>query len=132
VTDAKDPRGRPHKEPSDDEKLIDELIFRQYLDEVHLLMDFVSGRADRSLAALTMPNPTAPGETMSSGTIVGAISEMRYPPGEDSAVNARNAAIFNEARIAPCLQDQPDLIAPDGVQPPGQQFDLVYNSAGFG
>jgi hypothetical protein len=48
VTDAKEPSGRPHEEPSDDEKLIDELIFRQYLDEVHLLMDFVSGRADRS------------------------------------------------------------------------------------
>jgi hypothetical protein len=98
VTDAKDPSGRPHEEPSDDEKLIDELIFRQYLDEVHLLMDFVSGRADRSLTALTMPNPTAPGETMSSGAIVEAISEMRYPPGEDSAVNARNAAILLMAK----------------------------------
>ena len=54
-------------EPTDDRKLIDELIFRQYLDEVHLLMDFVSGRADRSLAMLTMPNPAAPGETMTSG-----------------------------------------------------------------
>jgi hypothetical protein len=32
-------------------------------------MDFVSGRADRSLAMLTMPNPAAPGETMTSGAI---------------------------------------------------------------
>ena len=81
-------------EPTDDSKLIDELIFRQYLDEVHLLMDFVSGRADRSLAMLTMPNPAAPGETMTSGAIVKAISEMRYPPGPNSAVNAENAAIL--------------------------------------
>ena len=35
---------------------------------------------------------------MSSGTIVGAISEMRYPPGENSAVNARNAAILLMAK----------------------------------
>jgi hypothetical protein len=44
-------------------------------------MDFVSGRADRSLAMLTMPHPAAPGETMTSGAIAKAISEMRYPPG---------------------------------------------------
>ena len=84
---------RPDK-PTDDRKLIDELIFRQYLDEVHLLMDFVSRRADRSLTLLTMPNPAAPGETMTSGAIVKAISEMRYPPGPNSAVNAENAAIL--------------------------------------
>jgi hypothetical protein len=86
------------EEPTDDRKLIDELIFRQYLDEVHLLMDFVSGRADRSLATLTMPNPAAPGETMTSGAIVKAISEMRYPPGPNSAVNAENAAILLMAK----------------------------------
>ncbi len=85
-------------EPTDDRKLIDELIFRQYLDEVHLLMDFVSGRADRSLTLLTMPNPAAPGETMTSGAIVKAISEMRYPPGPNSAVNAENAAILLMAK----------------------------------
>jgi hypothetical protein len=86
------------EEPSDDEKLIDELIFRQYLDEVHLLMDFVSGRSDRSLTSLAMPNPTTPGDTMTSGAIVQAISEMRYPPGADSAINARNAAILLMAK----------------------------------
>ena len=85
-------------EPTDDRKLIDELIFRQYLDEVHLLMDFVSRRADRSLTLLTMPNPAAPGETMTSGAIVKAISEMRYPPGPNSAVNAENAAILLMAK----------------------------------
>ena len=42
VDHARDAR---QDEPTDDSKLIDELIFRQYLDEVHLLMDFVSGRA---------------------------------------------------------------------------------------
>jgi hypothetical protein len=73
------------EESTDDRKLIDELIFRQYLDEVHLLMDFVSGRADCSLTTLTMPNPSAPGESMTAGAIVKAISEMRYPPGPDTA-----------------------------------------------
>jgi hypothetical protein len=90
--------GEQPAEDGDDKRLIEELIFRQYLDEVHLLIDFVSGRADRSLATLTMPNPTAPSETMNSGAIVQAISEMRYPPGADSAVNARNAAILLMAK----------------------------------
>lgn len=90
-------RARP-EEPTDDQRLIDELIFRQYLDEVHLLMDFVSGRADRSLATLTMPNPAAPDQMMTSGAIVKAISEMRYPPGPNTAVNAENAAILLMAK----------------------------------
>lgn len=90
------------KEPEkagDDKHLIEELIFKQDLNEVHLLIDFVSGRADRSLTTLTMPNPSKPGETMTSGQIVEAISKMRYPPPEETPViNAQNAAILLMAK----------------------------------
>jgi hypothetical protein len=65
---------------------------------VHLLIDFVSGRADRSLGVLTMLDPAAPGEMMSSGEIIRAISEMRYRSSPDSTVNARNAAILLMAK----------------------------------
>jgi hypothetical protein len=82
------------EQPGNDAKLIDELIFRQYLDEVHLLMDFVSGRGDRPLTTLAIPHPSVPGEIMTSGAIAQAVSEMRYPPGPDSAANAQNAAIL--------------------------------------
>ena len=41
-----------------DEQLLNELIFRQDLNEVHILIDFLSGRNNRSLQSLSMPNPT--------------------------------------------------------------------------
>lgn len=47
-------RGRRGK----DEQLPNELIFRQDLNEVHILIDFLSGRNNRSLQSLSMPNPT--------------------------------------------------------------------------
>jgi len=43
----------PHPSNRD---LLDRLIFEQDLNEVHLLIDFVSGRADRTLTTLTMPD----------------------------------------------------------------------------
>jgi hypothetical protein len=87
------------EKPSDDKQLIEELLFKQDLNEVHLLIDFVSGRADRSLTALTMPNPSKPTETMTSGEIIGSISRMRYPPPEETPViNAQNAAILLMAK----------------------------------
>jgi hypothetical protein len=78
--------------------LLDRLIFEQDLNEVHLLIDFVSGRADRSLSTLAMPNPAKLGETMTAGEIVGAITQMRYPPRGSDAVNSANAAILLMAK----------------------------------
>ena len=93
--DARRPRPRTQ---STDEKLLDELIFRQDLNEVHLLMDYVCGRADRSLLMLTMPDPENTAKTMTCGEIVEAITKMRYPPDENSTANARNAAILLMAK----------------------------------
>ncbi len=81
-----------------DEDVLEELIFKQDLNEVHLLIDFVSGRADRSLGTLSMRDPGDPAKTMTSGEIIKAIAEMRYPPKGTDAVNARNAAILLVAK----------------------------------
>jgi hypothetical protein len=70
------------------------LIFDQNLDEVHLLIDFVSGRADRSLTTLTIPSANDPNKPMASREIIKAIADMRFPPGGSDAVNADNAAIL--------------------------------------
>ena len=87
------------QQTSVDSRLLDELIFKQDLNEVHLLIDFISGRADRSLSTLSMPHPTTPDKTMTSGEIVEAISKMRYPPPEGTPViNAQNAAILLQAK----------------------------------
>ncbi|MBV9967237.1 MAG: hypothetical protein JO008_16255 [Alphaproteobacteria bacterium] len=73
---------------------LERLVFDQNLDEVHLLVDFVSGRADRSLASLTIPSPDDPTIPMSSRQIIEKIAEMRYPPNGSDAANADNAAIL--------------------------------------
>ena len=78
--------------------LLDRLIFEQDLNELHLLIDFVSGRSDRTLTSLTMPDPTAPDKTMTAAEIVEAITKMRYPPRGSDAVNSENAAILLMAK----------------------------------
>jgi hypothetical protein len=88
------PRGR-----SPEEQLFDELIFKSDLNEVHLLIDFVSGRPDRNLDRLVMPNPDAPATALSSSTVIERISLMRYPPNKDEPVyNAKNSAFLVMAK----------------------------------
>ena len=81
---------------SDQEKLIDELYFRRDLNEVHLLIDFISGRPERSLDRLTMPGPG--GANMTASEIVERIASMRYPPEPDPVINAKNAAFLLVAK----------------------------------
>lgn len=81
-----------------EKQLIDELIFKQELNEVHMLMDFVAGRTDRSLRDLSIPHPDDPAKAMGSGEIMRAIAEMRYPPDGTRAANARNAFILQLSR----------------------------------
>ncbi len=80
------------------DEILEELIFNQDLNEVHLLIDLVSSRADRTLRGLSMSDPTNPDKTMTAGEIIEAIAEMRYPPDGTRAANARNAAILLVAK----------------------------------
>lgn len=90
------------RERSAHDQMLDELIFKQDLNEVHLLIDFISGRSDRSLSTLAMPNPHKdadyPGDTLSSSDIVTRVAKMRYPPDENRVVNSHNAAILLMAK----------------------------------
>jgi hypothetical protein len=95
---SRDPTPPPAKSQSVDEKAIDELFFRKDLNEVHLLIDLVSGRPDRSLSTLAMPDPDQPSRTMSAEEVLKRISLMRYPPTDTDAVNATNAAILLVAK----------------------------------
>jgi hypothetical protein len=98
MSEAIDAGGRTPKEAGDDKKLLDELLFKQDLNEVHLLIGFISGRADRSLSALSMPDPEKPEKIMTSAEVMIAIAAMRYPPSGTDAINARNAAILLVAK----------------------------------
>jgi hypothetical protein len=94
VSDTVNSGGRPPDEPTSNRRQLDKLIFDQNLDEVHLLIDFISGRADRSLTTLTIPGTDTSSTPMSSRQIIEKIAEMRYPPADSDAVNADNAAIL--------------------------------------
>jgi len=98
VNDTTISQDKPPADQTGNRDLLDRLIFEQDLNEVHLLIDFISGRADRSITTLSMPNPTRPGETLTAGEIVEAITTMRYPPQGGDAVNAANAAILLMAK----------------------------------
>src|SRR5437763_15266397 len=86
--------GKPAEPQGGNRQQLDKLIFEQNLDEVHLLIDFVSGRADRSLATLTLPATDASSAAMNARQIIEKIAEMRYPPNRDDPVNWANAAIL--------------------------------------
>ena len=76
-------------------KLARERLFDQELNEVALLIDFVSGRSDRSLSALTISDPDNNTKALSAAEIVKRIGTMRYPtPPDEEVANARNAAIL--------------------------------------
>lgn len=94
MNDATGVGRNPAEQETGNRGLLDRLIFEQDLNEVHLLIDFVSGRADRTLATLTMPDPTAPEKLLTAAEIVEAITKMRYPPQGSDAVNSENAAVL--------------------------------------
>ncbi len=72
------------------------LIFRQELNEVYLLLDFISGRPDKHLSDLDdkISNPEDGKSKLSLTEIVARVSAMRYPPAPLEAKKARDAAFL--------------------------------------
>src|SRR3954454_8054724 len=93
--DTSDGTASPH---IDNDKLINAVLFKKDLNEVHLLIDLVSGRADRSLSILSMPDPDHPSVILTSAEILRRITLMRYPPKNTDAMNAANATILLMAK----------------------------------
>jgi hypothetical protein len=88
------------KSGSESEEARDELIFHQDLNEVYLLMDFVSGRSDRSLSTLKITDPGTDKELSASETVE-AISQMRYPPDSSKrTATSRNSTILHWQKIS--------------------------------
>jgi len=80
---------------NDQQEQHDEFIFRRMLNEVYLLMDFVSGSHDKSLTSLG--GIRIPGNDSALSTaddIITHISTLRFPPEEFRPLNARNAAFL--------------------------------------
>lgn len=74
----------------------DELIFKRLLNEVHLLIDFVSGRPDRHIGGmdLNFPKPGAENETLNTFQTITYVCKLGYPPDPDESHRAADAALL--------------------------------------
>jgi len=80
-----------------------EQLFLRDLSEVYLLLDFISGRADKSLSGLRELNRVDPdtgkaAPCESPQQVIQDISEITYPPGDDKKINARRAALITSVK----------------------------------
>ena len=105
---------------SEHDQMIDEVIFKRDLDEVHLLLDFVSGQTDKSLNSLTIADDSDPtGKTrLSTRAIVERITQIRYPP--PGGTNAQNAA---DAAFLLVVKDQLN-----GMADPARGLTVAYTA----
>jgi len=69
---------QPITEPGPEERRFDQTLFRRDLDEVQLLIDFVSGRPDKNLSRLEMPDPQDRNKKLFADNVVRRIAGMRY------------------------------------------------------
>jgi hypothetical protein len=62
---------------------------------VQLLIDFVSGRPDKNLSKLEMPDPADANKKMSASEVVRRVAEMRYPdPAKQTRPSAEDASFL--------------------------------------
>src|SRR5947199_7068649 len=82
---------------------VDEEIFRRDLNEVHLLIDFISSLPGKSLNDLSLPdpawNPTANSlnekrRMMDPAESVARISRIRFPPSQNAEERSQEAAVL--------------------------------------
>jgi hypothetical protein len=81
--------------PRPEEEALQREMFWRELNEVHLLMDFVSGRADKSLSDMSgIPDPANPAELLKWHDAVQQVCNIRFPPVGSPASKARQAALL--------------------------------------
>ena len=76
--------------------MVDQIVFKRDLDEVHLLLDHVSGQTDKSLDSLKVADETDPTgqKAMSTRAVVERITSIRYPPAGTPSVPTASDAAF--------------------------------------
>jgi hypothetical protein len=92
-----DGEGGRKAETEDQALLHSRFVFGTLLNEVYLLMDFVSGRAERSLAGLEgmdVPGRPADAPPATRGDVLEHICKLRYPPPAFDPISAENAAFL--------------------------------------
>lgn len=89
----------PPPPPSTVASAYSDFVFRRLLDEVHLLLDFISSRTDRSLDGLGkvwLPGQPRTGAEADNtpGEVIRRISTLRYPPAGSPGDIASDAAFL--------------------------------------
>jgi hypothetical protein len=77
--------------------MIDAILFKRNLDEVFLLLDFVSGRPDKNLLQLTVPDPVT-GQALTPQQVVCRLADIRYPPQQTAKQRSADAAFLMLAK----------------------------------
>ena len=81
--------------------LVDDLL-RRDLDEVYLLIDYLSGRSDRSIRTVQLEvsdnGETATESTTKKENLIDAVCRIRWPPENDQAHASKQAATLFKAR----------------------------------
>ena len=68
------------------------------MNQVYLLLSFISGRPERNLYGLTMQDPDNPGVQWGHGKIVEEVMNIRYPPTGSKAEIAKQATVLLMAK----------------------------------
>ncbi|MEX3694378.1 hypothetical protein AB3X91_41085 [Paraburkholderia sp. BR14263] len=93
------PETEPDRDVTARTSRLAEVIFVRDLNEVHLLLDYVSGRPDVhiwDMGDIKIPGPAGADCTLTAHQTIERICELRYPPpsAEDKRVKAYNAALL--------------------------------------
>lgn len=74
----------------------DELLFKQELNEVYLLLDYISGQPDKHLAGLDgkISDPNDEHKKLTSSEIISRISLLRYPSDSSRENRSKEAALL--------------------------------------
>src|SRR4051812_38023439 len=92
MSDGNNPPGAIGASQPDEERR--KLIFKSDLNQVYLLLSFISGRPERNLLGLTLQNPDNPSEQWSYGKVVKELMHTQYPPKGPEAEIAKQATLL--------------------------------------
>jgi len=80
------------------QELLDKVLFIRDLNEVHLLIDFVSGRSEKRLEDLRVPDAAEPHQFMPPFKVVEGVALIKYPPSPNGGQRAKDAAFLLAAK----------------------------------
>jgi hypothetical protein len=88
-------RTPPHRRPDPSAMDEREALIERDLNDVYLLMDHLSGRNDRCISDITMPNPAEPTKPL---LLIDEVCKIRWPLPQEQIAHSSQAAMLFKAR----------------------------------